>query len=130
MDVQQFAPDEITVKVTGGNTVTIEGKHEEKEDEDGFISRHFVRRYVFPKGHDIDKVQSKLSLDGVLTITAPRVNNDEAEHRHVPIVLTGEPSRPTEEKIEASEEEKQKITETAETNVSKRKVKTTETKKQ
>lgn len=30
LDVQQFKPDEITVKLTGENSVTVEGKHEEK----------------------------------------------------------------------------------------------------
>ncbi|CAH1963859.1 unnamed protein product [Acanthoscelides obtectus] len=43
LDVQQFAPNEITVKTTG-NSIVVEGKHEEKQDEHGFISRHFTRR--------------------------------------------------------------------------------------
>ncbi|KAJ8963110.1 hypothetical protein NQ318_018575 [Aromia moschata] len=47
LDVQQFAPNEIVVK-TNGNSIIVEGKHEEKQDEHGFISRHFVRRYVLP----------------------------------------------------------------------------------
>lgn len=47
LDVQQFGPNEITV-TTVDNTVVVEGKHEEKQDEHGFISRHFVRRYVLP----------------------------------------------------------------------------------
>ncbi|KAJ8958829.1 hypothetical protein NQ318_019591 [Aromia moschata] len=53
LDVSQFNPEEISVKVTGENTVTVEGKHEEKEDEHGHIYRHFVRRYVVPKGCDV-----------------------------------------------------------------------------
>lgn len=47
LDVQQFSPDEISVR-TVDDTVVIEGKHEEKEDEHGFVSRHFVRRYLLP----------------------------------------------------------------------------------
>lgn len=45
LDVQQFTPNEITVK-TVDNAIVVEGKHEEKQDEHGFVSRHFVRRYV------------------------------------------------------------------------------------
>lgn len=61
----------MTVKVVGNN-VTVEAKHEEKQDEHGYISRHFVRRYVLPASHDGSQVTSSLSSDGVLTITAPK----------------------------------------------------------
>lgn len=97
LDVQHFSPNEITVKATGDNTIEIEGKHEEKQDEHGYISRHFVRKYKLPKGHDIKQVQSNLSSDGVLTITAPKT--DQAlEHRSIPIQQTGKPSKAVENK--------------------------------
>lgn len=96
LDVQQFTPEEITVKASGDNMITIEGKHEEKQDEHGYISRHFVRKYVLPKGHDIKNVASKLSSDGVLTITAPKTNDEEEETRNIPIQQTGAPSKAVE----------------------------------
>lgn len=98
LDVQQFKPEEITVKVTGENTLTIEGKHEEKEDEHGQIYRHFVRKYILPKGCDINKVESKLSSDGVLTIIAPRTNLSEMEHKSIPVSQTGQPAKSVEAK--------------------------------
>ena len=70
MDVQQFRPNEVSVKAVD-NTVIIEGKHEEREDEHGHISRQFIRKYTLPKGYDIKEVVSTLSSDGVLTIKAP-----------------------------------------------------------
>lgn len=70
VDVQHFDPKEITVKVQG-NEVLIEGKHEEKKDEHGLISRQFTRRYSLPAGVDLDKLQSTLSTDGILSIKAP-----------------------------------------------------------
>nr|XP_022913540.1 protein lethal(2)essential for life-like [Onthophagus taurus] len=92
LDVQHFKPEEIVVKVTGEHTITVEGKHEEMEDEHGYISRSFTRKYILPKGHDIQKVDSKLSSDGVLTITAPTLNPDAIEeHRKIPIQHTGVP---------------------------------------
>jgi len=93
LDVQQFKPEEISVKVTGNNVLTIEGKHEEKQDEHGFISRQFVRRYVLPKNYDMSKIESKLSSDGVLSITAPTVEKMEVEHKKIPITQTGEPAK-------------------------------------
>lgn len=90
VDVQQFKPEEITVKVTDKNTVTIEGKHEEKQDEHGFISRHFVRKFVLPENVDMSQVQSKLSSDGVLSITAPKIVPERKEQfREIPITRTG-----------------------------------------
>ncbi|XP_026478480.1 protein lethal(2)essential for life-like [Ctenocephalides felis] len=71
LDVQQFKPKEITVK-TKDNFVIVEGKHEEQQDEHGYISRHFVRRYMLPENHEPADVVSSLSSDGVLTITAPK----------------------------------------------------------
>ncbi|KAG8228851.1 hypothetical protein J437_LFUL008347 [Ladona fulva] len=66
-----FKPNEISVKVVEDNIV-IEGKHEEKEDEHGFVYRHFVRRYILPKDSSADDVTFTISSDGVLTVTAPR----------------------------------------------------------
>ncbi|KAL5290809.1 CRYAB.2 family protein [Megaselia abdita] len=71
MDVQQFQPNELTVK-TVDRTVIVEGKHEEKQDDHGFISRQFVRKYQLPKGFKAEEVTTSLSSDGVLTVKAPK----------------------------------------------------------
>ncbi|KAK9879613.1 hypothetical protein WA026_006677 [Henosepilachna vigintioctopunctata] len=105
LDVQQFKPEEITVKLTGNNTITIEGKHEEKEDEHGHISRQFVRRYVLPKNCDLGKIESKLSSDGVLIITAPRTKVDESDSRNIPITQTGETAKLEQRKEHKKQEE-------------------------
>nr|ART30113.1 heat shock protein 21.00 [Harmonia axyridis] len=106
LDVQQFRPEEITVKSSGNNTITIEGKHEEKQDEHGFISRQFVRKYVLPKDCDIEKVESRLSSDGVLTIIAPRNKPEELENKTIPITQTGQPAKIEQKKEEEEKEEK------------------------
>jgi crystallin alpha B len=71
LDVQQFKPHELTVK-TVNNFVVVEGKHEERQDEHGFVSRQFQRRYKLPDDVEADTVVSQLSSDGVLTVFAPR----------------------------------------------------------
>lgn len=70
VDVQHFLPKEIEVK-TENNTIIVNAKHEEKEDEHGFISREFTRRYTLPEGYKAEDVVSTLSSDGILTIKAP-----------------------------------------------------------
>lgn len=88
LDVQHFAPEEITVKTADGYIV-IEAKHEEKQDDHGLISRQFVRRYSLPEGAEPDNVVSHLSSDGVLTVTAPRKQVEVPGERVVPITRTG-----------------------------------------
>lgn len=70
MGVHDFKPSEISVK-TVDNHIIIEGKHEERPDQHGHISRHFTRRYMLPEGYDPNTVVSRLSSD-VLTVTAPK----------------------------------------------------------
>lgn len=88
LDVQHFAPEEITVKTADGYIV-IEAKHDEKQDDHGFVSRQFVRRYLLPEGAEPDDVVSQLSSDGVLTVTVPRKQAEVPGERVVPITRTG-----------------------------------------
>ncbi|XP_067000247.2 alpha-crystallin B chain [Anabrus simplex] len=92
IDVKQFKPEEIVVK-TVGNSVVVEGKHEERPDEHGLISREFQRRYILPKDVDPNTVTSKLSSDGVLSIEAPRKALPQPEgERIIPITQMGAPA--------------------------------------
>ncbi|KAJ7309021.1 hypothetical protein JRQ81_008307 [Phrynocephalus forsythii] len=70
LDVSHFAPEELVVKTKDG-VVEITGKHEERQDEHGFISRCFTRKYTLPPGVDPATVHSSLSPDGMLTVDAP-----------------------------------------------------------
>lgn len=89
LDVKHFAPEEISVKTADGYIV-VEGKHEEKKDEHGYVSRQFSRRYALPEGCDPATVESKLSSDGVLSVVAPRKVLDAVKgERAVPIAQTG-----------------------------------------
>lgn len=71
LDVQQFKPEEINVKLVD-DFLVVEGKHEEKQDQHGFISRQFTRRYKLPANVNPEAIQSHLSSDGILSITAPK----------------------------------------------------------
>jgi HSP20 family molecular chaperone IbpA len=107
VDVQQFNPNEISVK-TVDNFVVIEGKHEEREDDHGFISRQFTRRYALPKGYDPNTVTSSLSSDGVLTIKAPPPQALESNERVIPILHTGPAHLSVKENKEGNAEDDKK----------------------
>jgi crystallin alpha B len=103
--VQQFKPDELTVKIVD-DFVVVEGKHEERQDEHGFISRQFQRRYKLPSDVDPDTVLSQLSSDGVLSISAPKkALPRSANKRIVPITLTQAPAV-KQDKAKADESQK------------------------
>ncbi|KYQ55089.1 Protein lethal(2)essential for life [Trachymyrmex zeteki] len=89
LDVQQFKPEDINIKVVD-KFVIVEAKHEEKQDEHGWISRQFVRKYMIPEQCDIDQVSSSLSSDGMLSITAPRKDKPKSQNeRKIKIEYTG-----------------------------------------
>uniref|UniRef100_A0A1B6CAM8 SHSP domain-containing protein n=1 Tax=Clastoptera arizonana TaxID=38151 RepID=A0A1B6CAM8_9HEMI len=80
LDVQQFKPEELNVKVVD-DFLVVEGKHEERSDAHGFIARQFTRRYKLPKDIDVKSLQSKLSSDGVLQLSAPKLVSIQSSYR-------------------------------------------------
>uniref|UniRef100_A0A0A1XHR0 Heat shock protein 23 n=1 Tax=Zeugodacus cucurbitae TaxID=28588 RepID=A0A0A1XHR0_ZEUCU len=90
LDVAQFKPNELTVKVVDNNVV-VEGKYEGREDEHGFVSKHFVRSFSLPRGFKAEQAISTLSSDGVLTVNVPKPPGleDNTTERVIPIQQTG-----------------------------------------
>ena len=88
LDTHEYRPDELKVNVTD-NVLTVEGKHEEKsEDGNTIVTRHFLRKYVLPKGCQAETVNSNLSSDGVLMITAPK--NPYQRNHSIPIQMSSQ----------------------------------------
>jgi len=74
LNVTNFTPEEITIKVKGNNLL-VEAKHEEKRDEkhgkQGYVSRQFTRRYILPDDVDLEQLSSSMDAQGkTLTIHA------------------------------------------------------------
>jgi crystallin alpha B len=92
LDVQHFSPKELSIK-TVDNFVIIEGKHDEKLDDHGFISRHFVRRYMLPEWAKAEDVACDMSSDGVMKVTVTKPTAALAvEGKEIPINFTGQPA--------------------------------------
>lgn len=93
MDVQQFKPNEINVKVVD-DCLVVEGKHEEKQDKHGFVSRQFTRRYKLPDNVIQEGITSTISSDGVLTVSAPKKVEalKAGSGRSIPITQTNQPA--------------------------------------
>ncbi|KAL3068558.1 hypothetical protein niasHT_030849 [Heterodera trifolii] len=87
MDCAMFAPEELKVSVVG-NQIVVEGKHGEKQDSLGSIERQFVRKFAMPRNATADSVNSNLTSDGMLTVTAsaPKAK-DNSPIRTIPVKI-------------------------------------------
>lgn len=84
IDVSSFEPEEISVKLVERDVV-VEGKHEEREDEHGFISRQFKRRFTIPEEYDTETLTTCLNKEGKMTIKALKLRPIETKERIIPI---------------------------------------------
>jgi len=72
LNVTEYLPEELSIK-TEGDVLIVLAKHETKaEGGHSYVSKQFEQRFSLPSGVKPDKISSKLSKDGVLTVTAPR----------------------------------------------------------
>merc|ERR1712013_84110 len=82
-----------------------EMRHDEKEDEHGFVRREFTRKYSIPGDYQPESVVCAVSKDGILTITAAKKAPEppRPKERTVPILAAdrgeGEKEANKEEKV-------------------------------
>ncbi|CAB1432965.1 unnamed protein product [Pleuronectes platessa] len=94
LDVKHFSPDELNVKVTD-DYVEIQGKHGERQDDHGYISREFHRRYRLPSSVDQSGICCSLTTDGLLTLTGPKVGGGSESgriERNIPVTRDEKPN--------------------------------------
>lgn len=105
LDVHQFDPNEITVKIEG-DSIVVKAAHGATPDEHGYVSRQFIRQFNLPMGFGSDRVVAELSSDGILTIKiAPE---HKASNRILQIQYTGPAHYHVKDKDEAADEDKHK----------------------
>jgi HSP20 family molecular chaperone IbpA len=77
LDVSSFRENEITVKAQDHEIVVI-GAHNEREDEFGFVSRQFSRKFNIPVEYDSSTIKSLLTDGGELIIEAEKLKKEAA----------------------------------------------------
>lgn len=89
LDVSAFHPREITVKVKD-QEIIVHGEHEERRDDEfGFVSRKFTRRYFLPDTFDPLTISSSLNLNGTILLmrisAEKRISSMDGADRFIPI---------------------------------------------
>ncbi|KAJ8005310.1 hypothetical protein DPEC_G00145300 [Dallia pectoralis] len=82
IDVKHYKPDELTVKVIG-DFVEVQGKHKQKKysqtcskDGSGLVTLQFNNRYRIPGNIDPMALESAVSPEGILIISAPLLKGE------------------------------------------------------
>ncbi|KAK4300944.1 hypothetical protein Pmani_026885 [Petrolisthes manimaculis] len=91
MDVYGLMNKELKVKVVGEQQVMVEGRLETNGDFP-LSSSNFRRRFSLPQNTNMESISSVISLDGILTIIAPKTADLKMQSREtlIPIKLVGE----------------------------------------
>uniref|UniRef100_A0A8D0DSK5 SHSP domain-containing protein n=1 Tax=Salvator merianae TaxID=96440 RepID=A0A8D0DSK5_SALMN len=84
VDMKHFLSEELSVKVVGDH-IYVHSKHEEHPEKHSYISWEFHHHYLITKGVDSAAITSALSLDGLLSITAPTAHALPALECTIPI---------------------------------------------
>uniref|UniRef100_A0A1I7V875 SHSP domain-containing protein n=1 Tax=Loa loa TaxID=7209 RepID=A0A1I7V875_LOALO len=84
LDVRNFRPEELSVKMQDGRLL-VEGHHEERNDRHGSVEQHFIRKYTMPKNVLQDSLESHLSDQGILRITAKKKAVENSQFENIPI---------------------------------------------
>ncbi|KAM3722315.1 Small heat shock protein [Dirofilaria immitis] len=84
LDVSHFRPEELTVKMQD-ETLYVEGHHEERNDQHGSVERHFIRKYTIPETVLQNSLESQLSDQGILRITAKKKAIESPKVKNIPI---------------------------------------------
>ena len=74
LDVHHFNKDEIRVKAHP-EYVVIEGK-QEKDTQQGYVLRQFIRKFKLPEGCVPSKMKCTLDASGILTVESKRLFKD------------------------------------------------------
>ena len=83
INVKEFKPEEVNVKTVGKNVV-VSAKTERKDDKNYYL-REFSQSYSLPEDLKVEDLQSKVTDQGMLVISAPLPKLPEAKEKPIQI---------------------------------------------
>ncbi|XP_042855521.1 uncharacterized protein LOC122242304 isoform X2 [Penaeus japonicus] len=80
LDVHEFLAGDVKVKAVGERELAVEGRVDRKEEGSSCVTSHtFRRRFCLPSHTDMTAITSVMSSDGILTITVPKLGNEDQQ---------------------------------------------------
>ncbi|KAK3747235.1 hypothetical protein RRG08_005871 [Elysia crispata] len=67
LDLSHYKPEEVKITMDS-HKVTVHAKHEERQDNHGFVSREMTRTYKLPNDVDVNSASSTMNANGTLSI--------------------------------------------------------------
>jgi len=70
--VQDYTPEELSIKTEGDILIVTAKQESNTKAGKSVVSKQFEQRFTLPSGVNQEHISSKLSKEGILTVTAPR----------------------------------------------------------
>jgi len=70
--VKDYTPEELSIKTEGDVLIVLAKQESKTKGGTSVVSKQFEQRFSLPSGVNPEKISSKLSNEGVLTVSAPR----------------------------------------------------------
>ncbi|GFR65625.1 alpha-crystallin B chain [Elysia marginata] len=67
LDLSHYKPEEVKISMDS-HKISINAKHEERQDNHGFVSREITRTYKLPNDVDVNSATSTMNANGTLSI--------------------------------------------------------------
>ncbi|XP_053550140.1 heat shock protein beta-11-like [Bombina bombina] len=113
LGVEDFSPQELTVKLLGGKLLLTGAKESKRDDGRGSFSykcQILRKESDLPQDINVDELSCTVTADGQLRIEAPRVAPPAGQERTVPIQLSGtnKAIQSTDQNAESNKETKER----------------------
>ncbi|KAK3728445.1 hypothetical protein RRG08_017246 [Elysia crispata] len=86
LDLSHYKPEEIKINMDS-HKVTVHAKHEERQDNHGFVTREMTRTYKLPKDVDLKSASSTMNANGTLSIKLSKTAVEASKEVNIPVEI-------------------------------------------
>ncbi|RUS80411.1 hypothetical protein EGW08_011823 [Elysia chlorotica] len=84
LDLSSYKPEEVKI-TTDSHKVTVHAKHEERQDNHGYVSREMTRTYKLPNNVDVNSASSAMNANGTLSIKIAKTAQEVPKEVKIPV---------------------------------------------
>lgn len=84
LDLSHYKPEEVKLSIDN-HKVTVHAKHEERQDNHGFVSREMTRSYKLPNDVDVSSATSTMNSNGTLVMKIAKKAPEAPKEVNIPV---------------------------------------------